>query len=152
MEPTATESADPMRRCIGSVKYGIEAHEAPTSEFPIQPSQKPDGIGRMCQPHWRQYTTALRHDQNARKRADAEALGLPAEKPARTRRTKAEKAAAEPTAEGTAPADEDGPTAQARLREKVRNNGGSVPAQGDAPDNVRPLRRRTRATAESASE
>ncbi len=55
-----------MRRCIGSAKYGIEAHDAPASDFPIQPSQK-DGLGRMCKPHWNQYTTALRKAALARK-------------------------------------------------------------------------------------
>jgi len=29
-----------LRRCIGSTKFGIEAHEAPPDEFPAQPSQK----------------------------------------------------------------------------------------------------------------
>ena len=48
-----------MRRCIGSAKFGIEAHEAPATDFPAQPSQK-DGLGRMCKPHWNQYTNALR--------------------------------------------------------------------------------------------
>ena len=47
------------RRCIGSTKFGIEAHDAPISEFPVQPSQK-DGLGRMCKPHWTAYTRALR--------------------------------------------------------------------------------------------
>lgn len=40
-----------MRKCIGSAKFGIGAHEAPPDEFPAQPSQK-DGLGRMCKPHW----------------------------------------------------------------------------------------------------
>ena len=48
-----------MRRCIGSTKFGIEAHDAPISEFPVQASQK-DGLGRMCKPHWTAYTRALR--------------------------------------------------------------------------------------------
>ena len=47
------------RRCIGSTKFGIEAHDAPISDFPVQPSQK-DGLGRMCKPHWTAYTRALR--------------------------------------------------------------------------------------------
>jgi hypothetical protein len=64
-----------MRRCIGSAKYGIEAHEAPVTEFPAQPSQK-DGLGRMCKPHWNQYTTALRKAALVRKAAEAE---VPAE-------------------------------------------------------------------------
>ena len=59
-----------LRKCIGSAKFGIEAHEAPVGDFPIQPSQK-DGLGRMCKPHWNQYTTALRKAALARKSADA---------------------------------------------------------------------------------
>ena len=47
------------RRCIGSTSFGIEAHDVPISEFPVQPSQK-DGLGRMCKPHWTAYTRALR--------------------------------------------------------------------------------------------
>ena len=59
-----------MRKCIGSTKFGIEAHEAPATDFPAQPSQK-DGLGRMCKPHWNQYTSALRKAALARKDADA---------------------------------------------------------------------------------
>lgn len=59
-----------MRKCIGSAKYGIEAHEAPASEFPVQPSQK-DGLGRMCKTHWNAYTNALRKASIARKAAEA---------------------------------------------------------------------------------
>ena len=58
-----------LRRCIGSAKFGIEAHEAPPEDFPAQPSQK-DGLGRMCKTHWNQYTTALRKAALARKAAD----------------------------------------------------------------------------------
>ena len=54
------------RTCVGSTKFGIEAHEAPVDDFPAQPSQK-DGLGRMCTPHWNQYTTALRKAALARK-------------------------------------------------------------------------------------
>ena len=61
-----------MRRCIGSAKFGIEAHEAPVTEFPAQPSQK-DGLGRMCKTHWNAYTNALRKASIARKAAEAEA-------------------------------------------------------------------------------
>ncbi len=57
-----------MRKCIGSAKFGIEAHEAPVGDFPAQPSQK-DGLGRMCKPHWNQYTSALRKAALARKAA-----------------------------------------------------------------------------------
>jgi len=59
-----------LRKCIGSGKFGIEPHEAPVTEFPAQPSQK-DGLGRMCKPHWNQYTTALRKAALARKAAEA---------------------------------------------------------------------------------
>jgi hypothetical protein len=59
-----------MRKCIGSAKFGIEAHEAPVGDFPAQPSQK-DGLGRMCKPHWNQYTSALRKAALARKAAEA---------------------------------------------------------------------------------
>ena len=38
-------------------------------DFPVQPSQK-DGLGRMCKPHWREYTNALRKTAVAR-RAEA---------------------------------------------------------------------------------
>jgi hypothetical protein len=48
-----------LRRCIGSAKFGIEAHDAPPEDFPVQPSQK-DGLGRMCKAHWTEYTRALR--------------------------------------------------------------------------------------------
>jgi len=58
-----------MRTCIGSAKFGIEAHEAPVEDFPAQPSQK-DGLGRMCKPHWNQYTRALRKAALARKAAE----------------------------------------------------------------------------------
>ena len=61
-----------LRRCIGSAKFGIEAHEAPAGEFPAQPSQK-DGLGRMCKPHWNQYTNALRKAALARKAAEGDA-------------------------------------------------------------------------------
>ena len=48
-----------LRKCIGSTRFGIDAHEAPATDFPTQPSQK-DGLGRMCKPHWTEYTRALR--------------------------------------------------------------------------------------------
>ena len=60
-----------LRRCIGSAKFGIEAHDAPVDDFPIQASQK-DGLGRMCRTHWNQYTTALRNAALARKTATEE--------------------------------------------------------------------------------
>ena len=74
-----------MRKCIGSTKFGIEAHEAPVTDFPAQPSQK-DGLGRMCKPHWNEYTSALRKVALARKAADAvPAEPVPAATPERIR-------------------------------------------------------------------
>lgn len=75
-----------LRRCIGSAKYGIEAHDAPIDDFPVQPSQR-DGLGRMCKPHWNAYTSALRKAALARKANFAE----------------------EPTVEATPPEAEPGP-------------------------------------------
>jgi len=59
-----------LRRCIGSKRFGIEAHEAPVGDFPKQPSQK-DGLGRMCKPHWNEYTAGLARDAKARKAGEA---------------------------------------------------------------------------------
>lgn len=73
-----------MRKCIGSTKFGIEAHEAPVTDFPAQPSQK-DGFGRMCKPHWNQYTNALRKAAVARKAAEA-VPAEPAPEPTRPKR------------------------------------------------------------------
>jgi len=65
------QATDRMRRCIGSTTFGIEAHEASVGDFPVQPSQK-DGLGRMCKPHWKVYTGALRKAALARKAQGAE--------------------------------------------------------------------------------
>jgi hypothetical protein len=64
-----TDTTIAMRRCIGSTRFGIEAHEAPENEFPVQPSAK-DGLGRMCHTHWRAYTNGLRKDALACKAAE----------------------------------------------------------------------------------
>ena len=89
-----------MRRCIGSAKFGVEAHEAPVADFPAQPSQK-DGLGRMCKPHWNQYTAALRKAALARKAALGEVAteaaatepeSVEAPEPIRTRGKRASKA------------------------------------------------------------
>jgi hypothetical protein len=61
-----------LRKCIGSARFGIEAHEAPVEDFPSQPSQK-DGLGRMCKTHWNQYTAGLARDAKARKAAEGDA-------------------------------------------------------------------------------
>jgi hypothetical protein len=58
------------RNCIGSKRFGIEPHDAPVADFPKQPSQK-DGLGRMCNTHWNQYTAGLARDAKARKAAEA---------------------------------------------------------------------------------
>jgi hypothetical protein len=92
MTTTTTE----MRRCIGSATFGIEAHEAPPDEFPAQPSQK-DGLGRMCKPHWNQYTSALRKAALARKGAEAaptEPGPVEAHVPIRTRAKRGSKSVA----------------------------------------------------------
>ena len=65
MAMTTQDTTIPMRRCIGSTRFGIEAHETPENEFPVQPSAK-DGLGRMCRRHWTAYTRALRKASVAR--------------------------------------------------------------------------------------
>ena len=80
-ETRATAGTD-QRRCIGSAKFGIEAHEARVGDFPIQPSQK-DSLGRMCKPHWNVYTTALRKAALARKASEAEPEPVAAPEPTR---------------------------------------------------------------------
>ena len=58
-----------MRNCVGSERFGIEPHEAPTDDFPMQKSQ-PDGLGRMCRIHWREYTAGLRKAALERKKSE----------------------------------------------------------------------------------
>ena len=48
-----------LRRCVGSVRFGTEPHEAPIEDFPEQPSQK-DSLGRTCRVHWSRYVLGLR--------------------------------------------------------------------------------------------
>jgi hypothetical protein len=81
-----------LRKCIGSTRFGIVAHEAPVGDFPKQPSQK-DGIGRMCRPHWNQYTTALRKAATASKTADSQP------EPVQTKPPRARVTAPKPVAE-----------------------------------------------------
>ena len=112
--------AEGLRRCIGSVKFGIEAHDAPVGDFPVQPSQK-DGLGRMCKPHWREYTTALRRastppkaapasiaevDRATSHRADAKGATTGKAKPAAKRGTNAAAKTSRKAAEAVAPAEE----------------------------------------------
>jgi hypothetical protein len=104
------------RRCIGSNRFGIEAHEADAGDFPVRPSQK-DGLGRMCKLHWRVYTNALREAAVARKATVGTAVPfpdpgpevvetvveLPAEpEPTAPRRTRGAKTPAGSTGEGDA--------------------------------------------------
>jgi hypothetical protein len=80
-----------MRRCIGSERFGIAAHDAPLSDFPKQPSQK-DGLGRMCREHWSLYTRGLAEDAAGRKAAAELAAASDVTEP-----TADEAAAEEPT-------------------------------------------------------
>jgi len=109
-----TEATTKMRRCIGSTRFGIEAHDADASDFPAQPSQK-DGLGRMCHTHWRAYTNALRKAAVGRKAEEAstdvetqpapevadEAVAEP--EPPATPSHRTRKAAAPETGEGAQP-------------------------------------------------
>ena len=63
-----------MRKCIGSARFGIEAHQAPVADFPRQPSQK-DGLGRMCKTHWKEYVAGLARERAARPAVDAAVKG-----------------------------------------------------------------------------
>lgn len=67
----------PARRCIGSTRFGIEAHDAAVEDFPRQPSQK-DGLGRLCKLHWTEYTRGLRAAALERSGTDATATTTPA--------------------------------------------------------------------------
>jgi hypothetical protein len=89
-----------MRRCIGSTTFGIEAHEAPIDDFPVQASAR-DGLGRMCKTHWTEYTRALRKASVARKAAEVEAGPEPVAEPEAPapRRGRRAKAAPEPEAD-----------------------------------------------------
>lgn len=62
---TTMTSTTTLRRCIGSKTFGIEPHEAPIADFPVQPSRK-DGLGLVCAVHWTEYTRALRQAAKAR--------------------------------------------------------------------------------------
>ena len=74
------------RKCIGSAKFGIEAHDAPVADFPTQPTQR-DGLGRLCKTHWTEYTRALRKAAVARQAAEKDSPATPpAVKPVREKR------------------------------------------------------------------
>ena len=95
----ATTTTSGMRRCIGSTTFGIESHEAPVDDFPVQASAK-DGLGRMCRPHWTEYTRALRKASVARK-AEVESTPETIAEPVATapRKGRRAKAAPEPEAD-----------------------------------------------------
>jgi hypothetical protein len=118
-----------LRKCIGSTRFGIEAHEAPVEDFPVQPSQK-DGLGRMCKDHWNEYTAGLARDAKARKEASADAT-TPEPVETKPRRVKAK--ASEPSAEGSAAARDS--TAHRHLRiaevEPVARTASDQPALGN---------------------
>ena len=61
---TTKNTTTKLRRCTGSTRFGIEPHEAPTADFPKQPSRK-DGLGTMCTEHWRAYVKGLREARKA---------------------------------------------------------------------------------------
>ena len=83
-----------LRKCIGSARFEIEAHEASVADFPVQPSQQ-DGLGRMCKAHWNQYTAALR-------KAAASATSKPEvePEPIKTKPSRAKAGTATPIEEG----------------------------------------------------
>ena len=92
---TRTKATVEMRRCTGSARFGIDAHEAPIDEFPKQPSRK-DGLGTMCAPHWKAYVKGLTDDRKARGNGATppETPAKPAKAP---RATKPKAAAKKPT-------------------------------------------------------
>ena len=104
-----------MRKCIGSAKFGIEAHEAPVTDFPVQPSQK-DGLGRMCKEHWIEYTRALRRNALARKEpvVAPASVAKAAHVSNQQRRAAAQAAGKVPAADGSVPGET--PAAATRRR------------------------------------
>ena len=124
-DATTTE----LRRCIGSTTFGIEAHEAPADEFPAQPSQK-DGLGRMCKPHWNQYTSALRKAALARKAAEGgAAVEAPSTEPEPVMVAAPKAVGGRKTKESRMPKPEPIRTRVARGRQQATPEAGS---QGDA--------------------
>ncbi len=85
---TQTEVPDG-RLCAGSTRFNIPQHRAPAADFRLQPSAK-DGLGRMCKPHWTEYTGSLRRAANERKGIEP--------KPATAKAERAPRAATEPKA------------------------------------------------------
>jgi hypothetical protein len=75
MTAKKTTRTTELRPCAGSKTFGIESHEAPIADFPVQPSRK-DGLGVMCKTHWIEYTRALRQAAKARQEAQPEGEAL----------------------------------------------------------------------------
>jgi hypothetical protein len=65
-----TDDMAETRRCVGSVRFGIEAHDAPIGGFSVQASQK-DGLSRMCTTHWKAYVAGLAREAKDRQAAIA---------------------------------------------------------------------------------
>jgi hypothetical protein len=106
MAKTKATAPAGMRRCIGSERFGIEAHDAPIGDFPAQPSQK-DGLGRMCRTHWNHYTAGLARDRKAR--LAGERIGDEPKAPTTSKKRKARDAN-----QPTEPTEGESPTATAR--------------------------------------
>jgi hypothetical protein len=85
-----------LRKCIGSARFGIEAHDARVADFPSQPSQK-DGLGRMCKTHWNQYTAGLARDAKARKQVNEAEAAPPVAEGAEAESTRKGARRAKPT-------------------------------------------------------
>ncbi len=92
-----TQTTSGMRRCIGSATFGIEAHEAPVDDYPVQASAK-DGLGRMCRLHWIAYTRALRKASMAKKAVELAPEPVVEPEAATPRNGRRAKAAPEPEA------------------------------------------------------
>ena len=75
-----TETITTTRRCIGSSRFGIEAHDADPADFPAQPSRRM-GSGGCASPTGAQYTNALRKAAVARKAETASEAPPPEPEP-----------------------------------------------------------------------
>ena len=82
-ERSTTMATTTLRKCSGSARFGIEPHEAPLADFPRQPSRK-DGLGAMCDVHWKAYVKGLNADRKARATALVTDTGETVELPAET--------------------------------------------------------------------
>ena len=109
----------------------------------------------MCQTHWTQYTRALRKAANGGAAGEADREGKPSRVPKATSTTQSQAAtrvATKRAARVTA-TESDGATIQKTLLDKVRANGGSIPAEAPAPElTSKPGRRSKAANTEVAPE